>query len=117
MKARVKATGEIIDVRDCDSVFYDGAFYHGYVDINRNKYLPNDLEFDCIDGTPPDYWDRLLHQYAGIAMQGILSNQTYTKNLLETSTSAKDARDIIVDASFYLATALIKKQKEKEEKK
>ena len=41
MKARVKATGEIVDVRDCGSVFYD---YHGYVDINRNKYLPDDLE-------------------------------------------------------------------------
>ena len=59
----------------------------------------------------PNYWEKLKHQYAGMAMQGILGNQTYTKNLLETSTSAKDARDIIVDASFYLATALVEKLK------
>ena len=60
----------------------------------------------------PNYWEKLLHQYAGMAMQGILGNQTYTKNLLETSTSAQDARDIIVDASIYLATTLVNRFKE-----
>ena len=30
-------------------------------------------ELEEVQGAP-DYWDRLLHQYAGMAMQGILSN-------------------------------------------
>ena len=60
----------------------------------------------------PDYWTRLEHQYAGMAMQGVLSNEIYTKHLLENSTSAKDARDSIVGASRYIAHALVEKMKE-----
>ena len=105
MKARVKATGEIVEVA-----------YHGlgvYVDMNKWDGEYNFDEIIILDNGDPDYWEKLKHQYAGMAMQGILGNQTYTKNLLETSTSAKNARDIIVDASFYLATALVEKLKEK----
>ena len=97
MKARVKATGEIIDVRDCGSVFYDGAFCHGYVDINRNKYLPNDLEFDRIDGTPHDYWERLEHQYFGQLMQGLMSNPSRTEDYGELVNHAIDmAEDMVL---------------------
>ena len=108
MKARVKATGEIIEIsEDCSYL---------YAEHYDKSYNLNELEFlDVKEKSFPkdeDYWIRLEHQYAGMAMQGILGNQTYTKNLLETSTSAKDARDIIIDASWYLAHALVEKMKE-----
>lgn len=108
MKARVKATGEIVEVDECGQAFKDMRM--DYMDTRGRCYSSEDLDFT--DNTPFDYWTRLEHQYAGMAMQGILSNQTYTKHLLETSTSAKDARDIIVDASCYLAHALVEKMKE-----
>ena len=112
MKARVKATGEIVEVHTCDDA--------DFIDRNGRYYWEHELFFGSLDVSSlddPDYWTKLEHQYAGMTMQGILSNQTYTKHLLETSTSAKDARDIIVDASYYLAHALVQKLKEKEERK
>lgn len=113
MKARVKGTTDIIDVE-----FDYGALNADYPPYRDREhamfYQPEQLEWiDIEEKADPDYWEKLKHQYAGMAMQGILGNQTYTKNLLETSTSAKNARDIIVDASFYLATALVEKLKEK----
>ena len=113
MKARVKATGKIVEVKYSRQMGPD-AVYRDL--ITGGHYMDFELSFLPEDGTP-DYWTRLEHQYAGMAMQGILGNQTYTKSLLETSTSAKDARDIIVDASYYLAHALVEKLKEKEERK
>lgn len=134
MKATIKATGEIVEVMQ---VYEKGESFYVRLDVldtTEVRYHISELEFEgfetegkfaetCLNGIKqdsayaPDYWTRLEHQYAGMAMQGILGNQTYTKNLLETSTSAKDARDMIVDASMYLAHAFIQKLKEKEEKK
>lgn len=106
MKARVKFTGEIVEVIAIDEDWLfcsDGAHYG----IESLEGVESEI----------DYWTRLEHQAAIAAMQGILGNQTYTKSLLETSTSAKDARNIIVDASYHLAHALVVKLKEKEERK
>ena len=58
----------------------------------------------------PDYWTRLEHQYAGMAMQGILSNEDYCKILLdginEYSFAERAAR-----AAIDFATALVEKTK------
>ena len=116
MKARVKATGEIIEVEDCGSVFRHGALFHGYKDANGIKYLPNEIElqmdFDyweaCQDETPdsPDYWENLKHQYAGMAMQGILSNEAFI------STSPVEIKDELAAICEELAQALVEKAKE-----
>ena len=53
MKARVKATGEIVDVIQ--------------VGTKTHLFDLNNVEF--IDA-PEDYWTRLEHQYAGMEMQG-----------------------------------------------
>ena len=60
MKARVKYNNEIIDVIQV------GTKSHLY-DLNNVEFLDN----------PSDYWTRLEHQYAGMAMQGILSNANH----------------------------------------
>ena len=113
MKARVKATGDIVEVKSkVTTSLVTGESLLKYVDQKTGvSYFEEELFFPKDSADDPDYWTRLEHQYAGMAMQGILGNQTYTKNLLETSTSAKDARDIIVDASYYLAHALVEKYK------
>ena len=97
MKARVKATGEIVFVEA--NLGYPG----GYVASNGKTYFGEELVVivDC----DPDYWTRLEHQYAGMAMRGLI-----TSNLDLLS------HEIIEDAISY-AHALVQKLKEKEERK
>ena len=94
MKARVKATGEIIRVLQTRNGDYEEFVTH-------NLYCPDELVFDVTDkdaiynkgwadgwdeavkseipkihprlkGSDPDYWEKLKHQYAGMAMQGMV---------------------------------------------
>ena len=94
MKARVKATGEIVEVV-LNGIFYDRT-------DNKDRYYHHELDFN--DTT--DYWTRLEHQYAGMAMQGILSNQNIGADVA-----------YIVSLADEVAHALVEKQKEKEERK
>ena len=103
MKARVKGTDVELEVQLVDK-------QSRYIGSDGITYWEEDLDFGIEDKNNSD-WTR-LEQAAIAAMQGILGNQTYTKHLLDTSTSAKDARDIIVEASCYLAQALVEKMKE-----
>ena len=93
MKARVKYNNEIIDVIQV------GTKSHLY-DLNNVEFLDN----------PQDYWTRLEHQYAGMAMQGILSNEIHTKHL----PLAKDSNDMIIGVSRYIARALVERYKKEE---
>lgn len=118
MKARVKATDRIIEVmcvmnREGVTVWED----IGGISTNPNQYHSNELEFIDFPETPiatytPDYWTRLEHQYAGMAMQGILSNEIHTKHL----PLAKDLNDMIIGVSRYIAHALVEKYKKEERK-
>ena len=99
MKARVKATGEIVEVA-----------YHGlgvYVDMNQ---WDKEYQFDeivVLDNGDPDYWTLLEHQYSGQFMQAMISCSDYI-NVSE---------EAMADASFRMAHVLVKKLKEKEERK
>ena len=90
MKARVKATGEIVDIAEYSTIYaenYDTCFY------------PNELE---ILDTSDDYWTRFEHQAAIAAMQGILAHYgTECKKYLP-----QEAKDI--------ANALVEKYKKEE---
>ena len=57
----------------------------------------------------PDYWTRLEHQYAGMAMQGILSNNELYREICKS-------RNLEITIMEY-AHALVQKLKEKEERK
>ena len=63
MKARVKATGEFIEVVPSiyDKGSYDGS--DGYTYTKESLIMLED---------EPDYWVKLKHQYAGMAMQGMV---------------------------------------------
>lgn len=90
MKARIKATGEIVDIAEYSTIYaenYDTCFY------------PNELEF--LENSE-DYWTRLEHTYAGMAMQGIMANSLFMPY---------DGKEI-ADISNDIATTLVEKMKE-----
>ena len=135
MKARVKATGEIVYVRPYGS----NSSSVLWKDIYRNiTYADCELDFEVTDkddiynkgwadgwdeavkseipkihpklkGSNPDYWTRLEHQYAGMAMQGLMS---YVEQI--TPKKGRSFCDEIVDISFKVAHALVEKYKKEE---
>lgn len=100
MKARVKYNNEIIDVIQV------GTKTHLF-DLNNVEFLDN----------PQDYWTRLEHQYAGMAMQSYVSNNVYLREIRGMCKEPQEMRDLIADLSILLATTLVQKLKEKEERK
>lgn len=121
MKARVKATGEIIEVKEgTQIIFKDGSIGLGFRTDNGEIF--NDYQLDFKDVTQektdvkekslpkdePDYWEKLKHQYAGMAMQGILSNPDIELDFEGNEACVQD----VAQASIKLATALIDKLKE-----
>ena len=96
MKARIKATGEIVDIAEYSTI---------YAENHINCFYPNELE---ILDTSEDYWTRLEHQAAIAAMQQLvhLVNVGYEYVYEETA---------IIAMNF--AHALVVKIKEKEERK
>ena len=119
MKARVKATGEIISVKVYSKGFdYNGRQFINYEDMKSHKtYTDNQLDFDNTDNSPDDYWTRLEHQYAGMAMQGILINEKMTLDLHRAFGKDESLDITISDFAIDLANTLVKKLKEKEERK
>lgn len=119
MKARIKATDEIIEVDAIRRFSNARGNYIVYIDVRTFKEYGEE-EVDTKDLTTlaevrhmhtvdPNYWTRLEHQYAGMAMQGLMSN---VKQI-----SPKEGRslcDEIVDISFKIAYALVEKYKKEE---
>ena len=71
MRARIKSTGEIVDIA------------YTYKTVGKNpiskceilageRYNEDDLDFNIEDDNTPDYWTRLEHTYAGMAMQAYI---------------------------------------------
>ena len=100
MKARVKYNNEIIDVIQV------GTKTHLF-DLNNVEFLDN----------PQDYWTRLEHQYAGMAMQGICSSDIIMEKINRINAEGDKFGVLIAELSANLAHALVQKLKEKEETK
>ena len=116
MKARVKLTGPIVDVVVKEipqyrflgestgpieysiTRFYDGEHYYRY----------DELDFDVESF---DYWTKLEHQYAGMAMQGMLSNA----ELISLSQKAETYSTAnVTTVAMIFAHALVEKYKKEE---
>ena len=110
MKARVKATGEIVEVV-VKTVTPIGSYEPELRWVDKKSgisYSEDELflsEYICNN---PDYWTRLEHQYAGMAMQGYI----IAAHLSHFSFCENDMKDCV-----SMATALVEKLKEKEERK
>lgn len=103
MKARVKATGEIIEINE-SSTIYDARLCHVY----------NASELENIPDIDSDYWTRLEHQATIAAMQGLCANYTeFTKDNDGTLSNT----EMIAENAKLIAHALVEKLKEKEERK
>ena len=101
MKACVKATGEIVEVNQCAIIHDDGT-----------REIMRGTELDEVQGAP-DYWARLEHQYAGMAMQGLCANYTeFTKDNDGTLSNT----EMITENARIIAHALVEKYKKEERK-
>ena len=85
MKARVNATGEIVEVKYSRQIGPDAM----YKDIKTGKfYVDFELSILPEDGTP-DYWENLFHQYTGMAMNALLITNNIKNGDLEEMQAAE----------------------------
>ena len=93
MKARVKATGEIVEITS-------GVIC---IDKNGNKLtIHSDFIEPYIDNnTDNDYWEKLKHQYAGMFFKSFLDEYDNTVSI-----------EKLMDTSIKLSKMFINKLKE-----
>ena len=118
MKARVKATGEIVEVVITQRVTHTGE--QVYMTDDSRLIEESRLEFNADD--IPDYWTRLEHQYAGMAMQGMIRRAyevycddcaNYENMIFEDAQALlKDHAEALADVCVEFAHALVEKMKE-----
>lgn len=61
----------------------------------------------------PDYWTKLEHQYAGMAMQGMVSCRDFVIEL--GNIEGMSTEDALANAASTIAHALVEKMRQKEE--
>ena len=121
MKARVKATDEIIEVDAVRRFSNERGNHIVYIDVRTHKEYDEE-EVDTKDLTTlaevrhmhtvdPDYWTRLEHQYAGMVMQALIveyrnaqSGYGFSESIIQ-ETCAKEC--------IQFAHALVEKLKER----
>lgn len=100
MKAIEKSTGKLVDVFKLD----DNEYVRVDTDLHI-IYTEGELDFD----NAPDYWERLFHQYAGMAMTELIKYHKQS-NLNIHFTGESLAKSCAKEASVY-ALELVKKLK------
>ena len=112
MKARVKATGEIVEVIAVGTYINEfGTLVGDYKTVDGIMYASYDLDFYIEEGiTIPDYWTRLEHQAAIAVMQGMVSNSEMFIEL--GNKRGLSVENAIAEASIKVAHALVEKMKE-----
>lgn len=108
MKARVKETGYIVDVE----LYYITSRIKTYTDGSQ-YYKGDELDFN-VEYADPNYWDRLEHQYAGMAMQGILANIDLLMSLTKKKDPDYPAKYTVAEFAKDCAKALVEKYKKEE---
>lgn len=105
IKARVKSTGDIFEISDTTTI---------YPEHYDKSYNITEVEFlDVKENETPDYWEKLLHQYAGMAMQGLMNNSYLAGEFRkDPNNGIEDMSKIITKAAVVYAHALVEKMKE-----
>lgn len=77
MKAKVKATGKVIEVVQIEDIITKRGVEHQYVDTNREEcyYVNSELEFIKEAPQKDIDWKQRRYEIAKAVMQGRLSNQ------------------------------------------
>jgi Ni2+-binding GTPase involved in maturation of urease and hydrogenase len=76
------------------------------------EYFVATIVYDDDLNSDPDYWTRLEHQYAGMAMQGICSSDIIMEKINRINTEGDKFGLLIAELSANLAHALVEKMKE-----
>ena len=108
MKARIKETGEIINVK----LYYITPKIKTYTD-GLKYYGGDELDFN-VEYDDPNYWTHLEHTYAGMAMQGILANIDLLMSLANKKAADYPAKYTVAEFAKDCAQALVEKMKNKE---
>ena len=119
MKARVKATGVIVNVTHAHNITSGGFVMKKiYKDPLGNEYSDSELEFLQEGEYILDYWEKLKHQAAISAMQGILSDPALLDVILANAEKfdLTGPQAVAIDADYY-ATALVEKLKSESNEK
>lgn len=127
MKAKVKKTGQIVEVLTAfDHRGGAPAIVYEVLGHPEIKYRPEELEyyvtFDYIEEVVSQiqtvnigYWEKLEHQFAGMAMQGILANQALMQGYTELAKARITSgflNEYVIAKSVNIAHELIEKLKE-----
>ena len=107
MKAKVKSTGEIISLDEKSTVLDTNPYNFNSYEISELDILYENTNF------PKDYWQKLEHQYAGMALQGILANIDLLMLLVKKKDPDYPAKYTVAEFAEACAEALVKKLKEK----
>lgn len=105
MKARVKATGDIIEISEDCSYLYAEHYDKSY-NLNQLEFLD---VWEKIFPKHQDYWTHLEHQAAIAAMQGLCAN---TKFMRDHEGDFQCNEDMIAAYAKDIAHALVEKMKE-----
>lgn len=97
MKAKLKKTGEIIEVTFSQSKQFLLSFYK---DDNGNEYINDDLDFNV----PAPNWEQIRIQAAIAAMQGLRAGDAYGDQ------SMKSIAELAVEQADELIEKLKKKK-------
>ena len=86
-----------------------------FQDRQGRFYWEHQLYFGTLDDfdtdEPTDYWEKLKHQYAGMAMQAYINNNVYMREIRTMCKTPNEMREMVADLSVLLATALVEKLK------
>lgn len=111
MKARVKATGEIIEISEDCSCLYAENYDKSY-NLNELEFL--DVKEKSFPKDEPGYWEKLTHQAAIGAMQVMLASGVPT-SLQYQYTKEADHHNVIADEAVKFAVSLVTKIKNHDE--
>lgn len=100
MKAIEKSTGKLVDVFKLD----DNEYLRVDTDLHIT-YTEGELDFD----NAPDYWERLYHEYTGLAMVELIKYYKQKQPNIHLSGETL-AKSCVKEASVY-ALELVKKLK------
>ena len=102
MRARIKETGNIVEVIKSNNIWYDK--------LNDEYYFLSDLDFNCSD-MPSEQLMR--YELLKISIQGILSSDRFMDGIYNTSKESNiDVESIIVKTARGLTDETIKQFKE-----